>query len=147
MLAQLLQALGNTPHPDSLPFWERGAKKEDAFALPPAETREGENNREAAPLPPLPLPLVGEEGGWGVGEGHGLVAFPPADRWDDWTEYDGKAWPKRVARRYTLVPTVCFNCESGCGLMGYVDRDTLRVQKFEGNPAHPGSRGRSCDST
>jgi anaerobic selenocysteine-containing dehydrogenase len=49
-----------------------------------------------------------------------------------------------VPRRYTLVPTVCFNCESACGLLGYVDKDTLTIQKFEGNPLHPGSRGRNC---
>jgi anaerobic selenocysteine-containing dehydrogenase len=43
-----------------------------------------------------------------------------------------------------LVPTTCFNCESACGLLAYVDRESLRVQKFEGNPEHPGSRGRNC---
>ena len=30
------------------------------------------------------------------------------------------------------------------GLLAYVDRDTLQVRKFEGNPEHPGSRGRNC---
>lgn len=73
-----------------------------------------------------------------------LTNYPPADRWDDWVEWDSKAWPQKVARRYTLVPTVCFNCESGCGLLAYVDKETLEVKKFEGNPAHPGSRGRNC---
>ena len=43
-----------------------------------------------------------------------------------------------------LVPTTCFNCESACGLLAYVDRDTGQVRKFEGNPEHPGSRGRNC---
>src|SRR5215208_6826378 len=60
-----------------------------------------------------------------------LVNYPPAEKWDDWTEYDPKAWPRKVQRRYTLVPTVCFNCESACGLLGYVDKDTLKIQKFE----------------
>jgi len=73
-----------------------------------------------------------------------LTNYPPASHWDDWVEWDGKSWPKRVARRYMLVPTVCFNCESGCGLLAYVDKTTLEVKKFEGNPAHPGSRGRNC---
>ena len=73
-----------------------------------------------------------------------LVNFPPTERWDDWTELDAAAWPERRERHYTLVPTVCFNCESGCGLLAYVDRETLEIQKFEGNPAHPGSRGRNC---
>jgi anaerobic selenocysteine-containing dehydrogenase len=73
-----------------------------------------------------------------------LSQYPPPDRWDDWVEWDSKAWPKKVARRYTLVPTVCFNCESACGLLAYVDKETFAIRKFEGNPAHPGSRGRNC---
>ena len=73
-----------------------------------------------------------------------LSQYPPPDRWDDWVEWDGKTWPQRVARRYMLIPTICFNCESACGLLAYVDRTTLEVKKFEGNPAHPGSRGRNC---
>jgi anaerobic selenocysteine-containing dehydrogenase len=73
-----------------------------------------------------------------------LAAFPPKERWDDWVELDSRAWPERVEKRYALVPTICFNCESACGLLAYVDRDTLQVRKFEGNPEHPGSRGRNC---
>ena len=73
-----------------------------------------------------------------------LAAFPPRERWDDWVELDSKAWPRRVEKRYMLVPTTCFNCESACGLLAYVDRETLAVRKFEGNPEHPGSRGRNC---
>ena len=74
----------------------------------------------------------------------GFEAFPPPERWDDWTELDAKSWPDRVERRYTLVPTTCFNCESACGLLAYVDRETGEIRKFEGNPLHPGSRGRNC---
>ena len=73
-----------------------------------------------------------------------LAAFPPKERWDDWAELDSRAWPQRVERRYRLVPTTCFNCESACGLLAYVDRETGEVRKFEGNPEHPGSRGRNC---
>jgi len=73
-----------------------------------------------------------------------LAAFPPKERWDDWVELDTKAWPRRVENRYMLVPTTCFNCESACGLLAYVDKDSLQVRKFEGNPEHPGSRGRNC---
>jgi anaerobic selenocysteine-containing dehydrogenase len=73
-----------------------------------------------------------------------LAAFPPKERWDDWVELDSRSWPRRVERRYMLVPTTCFNCESACGLLAYVDRQTLQVRKFEGNPEHPGSRGRNC---
>ena len=73
-----------------------------------------------------------------------LASFPPKERWHDWVELDSRSWPERVEKRYTLVPTACFNCESGCGLLAYVDRETLQVRKFEGNPEHPGSRGRNC---
>ena len=73
-----------------------------------------------------------------------LASFPPPEKWDDWREHDAAAWPKRVERQYTLVPTTCFNCEAACGLMAYVDRKTMKVQRLEGNPYHAGSRGRNC---
>jgi anaerobic selenocysteine-containing dehydrogenase len=76
--------------------------------------------------------------------GQPLASFPPHEHWDDWREYDPAAWPRRVERRYQLVPTTCFNCEAACGLVAYVDRDTGRIRKFDGNPLHPASRGRNC---
>ena len=66
-----------------------------------------------------------------------LTLYPPVEHWDDWVEYEGKSWPKKVARRYMLVPTVCFNCKSGCGLLAYVDKTTLEIKKFEGQPNPP----------
>jgi anaerobic selenocysteine-containing dehydrogenase len=73
-----------------------------------------------------------------------LASFPPQERWDDWVELESRDWPRRTEKRYMLVPTTCFNCESACGLLAYVDRETMQVRKFEGNPEHPGSRGRNC---
>ena len=73
-----------------------------------------------------------------------MSQYPPVEHWDDWVEYSGKQWPRKESNRYRLVPTVCFNCESACGLLAYVDHDTFEIKKFEGNPAHPGSRGRNC---
>jgi anaerobic selenocysteine-containing dehydrogenase len=73
-----------------------------------------------------------------------MSSYPPPEHWHDWVEWDAKAWPRKLPRRYTLVPTICFNCESGCGLLAYVDKTTYEIRKFEGNPAHPGSRGRNC---
>ena len=93
--------------------------------------------RPAAPAAAPALPPTRTR----VGE---LPSHPPADKWDRWTELEAKAWPERVEHTYTLVPTTCFNCESACGLLAYVDVETLKVRKFEGNPAHPGSRGRTC---
>ncbi|MGI8971553.1 MAG: molybdopterin-dependent oxidoreductase [Dehalococcoidia bacterium] len=74
----------------------------------------------------------------------GLVSYPPPEQWDDWTEYESTEWPNKVERHYSLVPTICFNCEAGCGLLAYVDKETLQIRKFEGNPYHPASRGRNC---
>ena len=71
----------------------------------------------------------------------GFEAYPPVERWDDWTEFDPTSGQDR---RYRIVPTSCFNCESACGLLAYVDKETGEVRKFEGNPLHPGSRGRNC---
>jgi len=77
-------------------------------------------------------------------DGSHLASFPPVEKWDDWVELDPEAWPRRVARHYELVPTICFNCESACGLLAYVDKETGKIAKFEGNPKHPASRGRLC---
>jgi anaerobic selenocysteine-containing dehydrogenase len=73
-----------------------------------------------------------------------LTSFPPPEKWDDWVEYDAMAHPRRVKKHYSIVPTTCFNCESGCGLTAFIDKETNEVRKFEGNPYHPGSRGRNC---
>ena len=73
-----------------------------------------------------------------------LTNFPPIEKWDNWTEYEATEHPKKVKKNYTIVPTTCFNCESACGLTAYVDKDSNEIRKFEGNPYHPGSRGRNC---
>src|SRR5215472_1628726 len=88
------------------------------------------------PLHPSARDLEGPHGG--------LLSYPPAERWEDWSEYDPRVWPRKVKRSYSLIPTICFNCEAGCGLLAYVDKETLRIRKFEGNREHPGSRGRNC---
>ena len=67
----------------------------------------------------------------------------PAD-WDNYVEYESTVWPKKDRRRYWIIPSICFNCESACGILAYVDKKTLEVRKIEGNPVHPGSRGRTC---
>mgnify|MGYP003957725627 CR=1 FL=1 len=73
-----------------------------------------------------------------------LYKYPEPDEWNDFTELDPKAWPEKKERHYSIVPTTCFNCESACGLLAYIDKDSNEVRKFEGNPHHPGSRGRNC---
>ena len=87
-------------------------------------------------LPPHKEP--GRESPWELAVG------PSPEHWNDWVELDPQAWPERKERHYRCVPTICFNCESACGLLAFVDKATGDVEKFEGNPVHPGSRGRTC---
>jgi len=70
--------------------------------------------------------------------------YPPHEQWHDWHENDAEAWPEKVDRNYSLVPTTCFNCEAACGLVAYIDKATGKIEKIEGNPEHPASRGRNC---
>ncbi len=72
-------------------------------------------------------------------EGH-LGSYPPTEQWENWREYESSGEP----RDYSVVPTACFNCEAGCGLLTYIDKQTGEIRKIEGNPEHPGSRGRNC---
>jgi anaerobic selenocysteine-containing dehydrogenase len=71
-------------------------------------------------------------------------SHPDPSQWDDYVDYESTAWPRKERRRYWIIPSICFNCESACGILSYVDKETLDVRKIEGNPVHPGSRGRTC---
>jgi anaerobic selenocysteine-containing dehydrogenase len=69
---------------------------------------------------------------------------PAPSEWDNFVDYESTSWPRKDRRRYWIIPSICFNCESACGILAYVDQETLEVRKIEGNPVHPGSRGRTC---
>src|SRR5206468_12971755 len=71
-------------------------------------------------------------------------SHPDPSQWDDYVDFESTSWPRKDRRRYWIIPSVCFNCESACGILAYVDKDTLDIRKIEGNPVHPGSRGRTC---
>ncbi len=73
-----------------------------------------------------------------------LQSYPPPETWHDTVSLDAKAWPQRVEQHHTLVPTTCFNCEAACGLLCHVNHATGRIDRIEGNPVHPASRGRNC---
>lgn len=86
-----------------------------------------------------------------------LRFYPPLEEWDDFKELDGEDWKRGGIDRhpigskdgikvnnFIIVPTACNNCEASCGLTAWVDRDTLTVKKYMGNPLHAGSRGRNC---
>ncbi len=61
-------------------------------------------DRLAEPLHPVARELRPPEGG--------LSSYPPVERWEDWEEYDPVAWPRKVKRRYSLIPTICFKRRS-----------------------------------
>ncbi|MFC7045141.1 molybdopterin-dependent oxidoreductase [Halobacteriaceae archaeon GCM10025711] len=69
-----------------------------------------------------------------------LGSYPDPADWHDWREYGSDGTPTE----YSVVPTACFNCEAGCGLLTYIDKESGEIRKIEGNPEHPGSRGRNC---
>lgn len=89
-----------------------------------------------------------------------LSFYPDQSEWDNFQELDGTDWKRGGIERhgvksaenpdgiqatnYTIVPTVCSNCEAGCGLTAWVNKDTMTVRKYMGNPLHTGSRGRNC---
>ncbi len=73
-----------------------------------------------------------------------MRTHPDPSQWDDYVDYESTSWPRKDRRHYWIIPSICFNCESACGILAYVDKEKLTVRKIEGNPVHPGSRGRTC---
>jgi anaerobic selenocysteine-containing dehydrogenase len=80
-----------------------------------------------------------------------LASYPPAEKWGGWRELSGDDWKRGgIARAdikvhdHLLVPTICNNCEAVCGLTAWVDKETMVVRKYMGNPFHTGSKGRNC---
>jgi len=89
-----------------------------------------------------------------------LEFYPPLEKWDDFNELDGDDWKRGGIERhgiqskdnpdgikvnnFMIVPTACSNCEASCGLTAWVDKETMTVKKYMGNPLHAGSRGRNC---
>ena len=60
---------------------------------------------------------------------------PDVSEWDNYVDYESKSWPKEDRKHYWIIPSICFNCESACGILAYVDKETLEIRKIEGNPA------------
>jgi anaerobic selenocysteine-containing dehydrogenase len=80
-----------------------------------------------------------------------FASYPPFEKWDGWRELSGDDWKRGGIGRHdvkvhehVLVPTICNNCEAACGLTAWVDKETLTVRKYMGNPLHTGSLGRNC---
>ncbi len=86
-----------------------------------------------------------------------LEFYPPLSQWDNFNELDGEDWKRGGINRhpvgskngtkvnnFMIVPTACNNCEASCGLTAWIDKETMVVKKYMGNPLHAGSRGRNC---
>src|SRR3954452_9586126 len=95
-------------------------------------------------------------------------SHPSPAEWDDYVDFESKSWPKKERPHYWIIPSICFNCESACGILAYVDKERLTVCKIEGktvracgilayadkerlavrkpegNPVHRARRGRTC---
>ena len=41
-----------------------------------------------------------------------LHNYPPPESWDHHVEYDSRSHPEKVPHTYSLIPTICFHCES-----------------------------------
>lgn len=77
-----------------------------------------------------------------------FAMYPPPEKWNGWRELSGDDWKRGgIARtdvkvhEHVLVPTICNNCEAACGLTAWVDKETMVVRKYMGNPFHTGSVG------
>src|SRR5512136_950513 len=58
-------------------------------------------------------------------------------------EKDGDLYSfQQAIRPFTLIPSVCLQCQAGCGLLGMVVDDELIG--VLGNPRHPNNRGGIC---
>ena len=79
-----------------------------------------------------------------MSENRRFRSHPDPSEWDGFVDFESTSWPRKERRRYWIIPSVCFNCEAACGVIAYVDQASLKVRKIEGNPVHPGSRGRTC---
>ena len=52
---------------------------------------------------------------------------PDPKEWDDYVDFESKSWPKKDRKHYWIIPSICFNCESACGILAYVDKETLQT--------------------
>lgn len=116
--------MGNEFNPSRI---ERAAEKLGILTNRTEETKKQRQRRGADQLDPI------------SGDGE-LTDYPDPSEWNAWTEYGSDGEPTD----YSVVPTACFNCEAGCGLLTYIDKESGEIRKIEGNPEHPGSRGRNC---
>jgi hypothetical protein len=53
----------------------------------------------------------------------GFRSHPDPSEWDNFVDFESTSWPKKERRNYWIVPSICFNGESACGILGYVDKE------------------------
>ena len=76
----------------------------------------------------------------------GLRNFPPPETVGPLTSRTTRRPIRaRSPREFMLVPTTCFNCESACGLLAYVDQGRpARSASSRATRRTPARRGRNC---
>jgi len=62
-------------------------------------------------------------------------SHPDPSQWEEFVDFESKSWPKKDRRRYWIIPSICFNCESACGILAYVDKETLEIRKIGADPS------------
>ncbi len=65
----------------------------------------------------------------------GLASFPPAERWENWEEYDPVAWPRRVKRRYSFRQTGPGQSQSSPSVRSMTTEATVSISVPSGRGA------------
>ena len=73
-----------------------------------------------------------------------LAAFPPTERWDDWVEWDAKAWPRRLRAAIGWCRPSASTARRPAACWPTSTRHAARSGSSRATRAHPGSRGRNC---
>ena len=62
-------------------------------------------------------------------------SHPDPSQWDDYVDFESTSWPKKDRRHYWIIPSICFNCESACGILAYVDKEAADRPQDRGQSA------------
>ena len=69
----------------------------------------------------------------------------PPTQWDDWVEWDAEGLAGRRSRTlHARARRSASTANRPAACSPTSTRTTWQIRKFEGNPLHPGSRGRNC---
>ena len=90
------------------------------------------------------IPKISHRGNKTASAQQQLAYYPDSENWNDFQGPDPTHYKDGGTKNFSLVPTTCFNCESACGLLAYIDKESGKVNRFEGNPLHPATTSATC---